>query len=172
MILLHSGMRISVVALVALVLLSFSATSASAYTVGPPSPGLIETGEQIAKEGVERRQHEEAEAAARKSAEERASTEVREREERAAAEAKPTQESVEREARERLAPTVVCRVPKLKGHSLSAARRLLADAHCALGHVRAQRGNRAAQVVVSQGTSAGASRAAGAAVTVTLARRR
>ncbi|HEY2717986.1 MAG TPA: hypothetical protein VGI52_00035 [Solirubrobacteraceae bacterium] len=62
-------------------------------------------------------------------------------------------------------------MPKLKGHSLSAARRLLAEAHCALGHVHAQRGSRAAQVVVGQGTPAGVRRTAGATVTVTLARR-
>jgi hypothetical protein len=166
-------MRICVITLVALAVLSFSGASASAYTVGPPSPGLIETGEQIAKEGVERRQHEEAEVAAKKAAEERAPVEAREREERehAAAEAGLTQERAEREARERQAPAAVCRVPKLKGHSLSAARRLLAEAHCALGHVHAQRGSRAAQVVVGQGTPAGVRRTAGATVTVTLARR-
>jgi hypothetical protein len=47
----------------------------------------------------------------------------------------------------------------------------LADAHCSLGGVHAQRGSRAAQVVVSQGTSAGSRRTSGAAVAVTLGRR-
>src|ERR1700704_4152564 len=87
-------MRFLLIMLCALSSLGIAEASASAYTVGPPSPWMIEGGERIAKEAVEKREHKEAEAATKKAAEERAPVEAREREERehAAVEANYRQE--------------------------------------------------------------------------------
>lgn len=150
-------------------------TSASAYAVEPP-PWAIEGAKQVAKEAVEMRERENAEAAAKKTAEERAGVEVREREERehAAAEATRGQEAekAEQGARVKEAKSVACRVPNLRGHSLAAARRLLGDSHCTLGRVRDRRAGHVAQVVVRQSVGAGARRPSGTLVTVTLGLRR
>jgi uncharacterized membrane protein YqiK len=159
-----------------LISLVVATASASAYTAEPPPPWAVEAAERAAKEAVERREHEEAEAAARKAAEERAPVEAREREaaERATLEATIRQEAEksEQEVREQEARSVACRVPKLSGHSLAAARRLLSDAHCSLGHVIDRRhAGRNVQVIVSQSVGAGSRRPLGTPVTVTLRRR-
>jgi hypothetical protein len=165
-------MRFALIVLCVLASLGMADASASAYTVGPPSPWSIEASERIAKEAVEKREHEETEAAAKKVAEERATGEARERQEheRAASEANLSPEKTEPEASKTPAPSV-CRVPRLKGYSLAAARRLLSGAHCALGRVRGHHGGRVAQLVLSQGIAAGSTRPAGTAVTLTLGRR-
>jgi hypothetical protein len=168
-------MRFALIVLCVMVALGMAEASASAYTVGPPSPWSIEASERMAKEAVERREHEEAEAAARKAAEERAPVEAREREERerAAVEANQRQEveKSEQQARELEAQSVACRVPRLSGHSLAAARRLLNASHCALGHVRGRHAGHAAQRIVGQSIKAGASRPSGTLVAVTLRQR-
>jgi hypothetical protein len=61
-----------------------------------------------------------------------------------------------------------CTVPKLKGGSLSGAKRKLAAAGCALGKVTKKHKHRRHPVVVGQGTPAGATRRLGAKVSVTL----
>jgi uncharacterized membrane protein YqiK len=166
-------MRLALIVLCVLASLGIVEASASAYTVGPPSPGLIEGTERIAKEAVEKREHEEAEAAAKKTAEERATGEARERQEHehAASEANLSREKTEQEASKTPSPSV-CRVPRLKGHSLAAARRLLSDAHCVLGRVRGRHAGRVAQLILSQGVVAGSTRPAGTPVAVTLGRRK
>jgi hypothetical protein len=168
-------MRFLLIMLCALSPLAIAEASASAYTVGPPPPWTIEATERIAKEAVERREHEEAEAATKKAAEERAPVEAREREERehAAVEANYRQEveNSEHEARELEARSVACRVPRLSGHSLPAARRLLDASHCALGHVHGRHAGHAAQDIASQSIKAGARRPSGTLVAVTLSQR-
>jgi beta-lactam-binding protein with PASTA domain len=68
-------------------------------------------------------------------------------------------------------PRPVCQVPRLKGHSLAAARRLLSVAHCVLGRVRGRHSGRAAQLVLSQSVAAGSTHPTGTSVAVTLGRR-
>ena len=67
-----------------------------------------------------------------------------------------------------------CRIPKLKGRNLRAAKRLLKAGRCRLGKVtrrgRAARGG--TLVVVRQSLRAGARRPVGTRVRITLARRR
>ena len=73
-----------------------------------------------------------------------------------------------------LVATRRCRIPKLKGRNLRAAKRLLKAGRCRLGKVtrrgRAARGG--TLVVVRQSLRAGARRPVGTRVRITLARRR
>jgi hypothetical protein len=64
----------------------------------------------------------------------------------------------------------LCRVPALRGHTLSGARRLLRAAHCRLGRVTAVHGAQARLVVRSQHPHRGKALAAGGRVSVTLGR--
>jgi hypothetical protein len=61
-----------------------------------------------------------------------------------------------------------CRVPALKGDTLTAARRALAKAHCRLGKVQPPRRHREALVVTKQAPGRGKTLPGGAAVAVTL----
>jgi hypothetical protein len=65
-------------------------------------------------------------------------------------------------------PVVRCVVPALRGHSLTAARRLLRGAHCALGGVRQTRARRRPQIVTAQHARHGTVLAAGSPVSVVL----
>jgi hypothetical protein len=64
---------------------------------------------------------------------------------------------------------VTCRVPKLKGKTLKAARKALTKAHCLLGKVRKPRHPHGRLVVRRQSPAAGKVRAKNTRVTVTLA---
>jgi hypothetical protein len=61
-----------------------------------------------------------------------------------------------------------CVVPSLMGHSLKGARRLLAAAHCGLGHVQAPHRRHGALVITRQSPGRGRQLESGAAVAVTL----
>ena len=81
---------------------------------------------------------------------------------------------VEREQHEheRVRTTVPpCVVPRLRGHTLTGARRALQAAGCTLGHIRRSRA-RGRLVVVAQGVAAGRVLQGGAPVTVALGSRR
>jgi hypothetical protein len=65
-------------------------------------------------------------------------------------------------------PAPVCLVPKLKGLSLTKARRALSAAHCAVGRVKKPRHPRGKLVVVKQSLKPGAVRGAGTKVGLTL----
>ena len=68
---------------------------------------------------------------------------------------------------------VMCKVPKLRGDSLSKARRALKGAHCALGKVsRPKHPGHKTLVIVSQSPKAGANEPAGSKVSVSLGQRR
>jgi PASTA domain len=64
-----------------------------------------------------------------------------------------------------------CRVPKLKGKTLRAARTALAKANCALGKVTRRRSSRAPGRVVAQKVTAGTTQAAGKKVAVVVSKR-
>jgi uncharacterized membrane protein len=152
------------------------APSADAYTAEPPPPWAIDGGKRVGEEVVKQREREDAEAAARKAAEERAPVEAQEQRERERAALDVAQqreaEVTEREATEREAQAVACHVPGLRGHSLSSARRLLRASDCSLGRVRIRPGSHGALIVVRQGIAAGAHRPSGTHVTIVLGRRR
>ncbi len=117
--------------------------------------------EQQAKEAAEQRV---AEAAALKRRQEeqaaQAETEVQRARETAAR---------ARQERERLeAEHPACRVPALKGDTLTAARRALAKAHCRLGAVHQPAYHHGTLRVSAQGTPAGEQLAGGARVALTL----
>jgi hypothetical protein len=166
-------MRWLVIVVLVVASLTILAPSAGAYTVEPPSPALIEAAERMAREAVERREREDAEAAAKKAAEERAPIEAAERA-RAANEALAREQAEEaaRENAERVPHAQpACLIPRLRGHSLASARRMLSESHCSLGKVHEPHEAHAALVVTAQGDRAGTRLASGAAVSVTLARR-
>jgi hypothetical protein len=64
--------------------------------------------------------------------------------------------------------TVACKVPKLKGRSLTSARSKLRRAHCKLGRVHYRRGGRGRYKISAQGLPAGAERHVDTKVSVTL----
>jgi hypothetical protein len=68
-------------------------------------------------------------------------------------------------------PTATCKVPKLKGDSLSKAKRVLRGAHCALGSVKRPKHHHGALVVRSQGAKAGSVHSAGFKVGVQLGKK-
>lgn len=68
------------------------------------------------------------------------------------------------------APVVKCKVPKLKGKTLSEAKRALSHAHCKLGKVKKPKHAHGKLVVKSSSPSAGKTLAANAKVGVTLAK--
>jgi hypothetical protein len=81
---------------------------------------------------------------------------------------------VEREEREHeRVRTIVppCVVPRLRGHTLTGARRALQAAGCVLGHIR-RKGARGRLVVLAQGVPAGRVLQGGASVAVVLGSRR
>lgn len=65
-------------------------------------------------------------------------------------------------------PKPSCKVPKLAGHSVGAARRLLSRAHCALGRVSKPRRARGPLVVLTQSPRSGLTRVGGTKVNVKL----
>ena len=65
-----------------------------------------------------------------------------------------------------------CKVPKLVGHSLAEAKKLLKQTHCALGEVTKPSHHHGALVVVSQHPAAGTRKPAGTKVAVKLAHKR
>jgi hypothetical protein len=81
-------------------------------------------------------------------------------------------ERLAREAAERFAKEhevhLACMVPRLKGDSLTAARRALRRAHCGLGMVIVPRGHRRQLLVIRQSIPAGKKLAAGSRVALTL----
>src|ERR1700728_97505 len=115
------------------------------------------------REAREKREAEErpAKEAAERSAKERA---IREAGERAG------REAAEREAAERaaLVRAPICVVPRLKGDSLTEARRTLDRVHCRLGRLTEPRGQRGPLVVVRQSVYSGSKLAAGSRVSLTL----
>jgi hypothetical protein len=161
----------------------------------PPQPYLrgeslwsIEGSERVAREAVEHARNEatrrEQEREAKKREEERP---LKEAEERAAKEreAREAGERAGREAAERAArsapaatpaaaatPTPRCVVPRLRGDSLTQARRVLGRAHCRLGRLTEPRGYHGPLVVVRQNIRSGSKRAAGTRVALTLSRGR
>jgi hypothetical protein len=111
------------------------------------------------------------EAARQREAEERPVKEVAER----AAKEREIREAGERagkEAAERAASThsPTCVVPRLRGDSLTEARRALGRAHCRLGRLTEPRGYRGPLVVVKQSVHGGSKLAAGLGVALTLSR--
>jgi hypothetical protein len=152
---------------------TWSALPASAITPGF-CPTCQEGAERSARESVEIQEHKEA---AEREARERAAREAHEREVREAHE-REVREAHEREAREQReqvereagasSRSARCVVPRLKGDSLSAARKALLRAHCALGKVTkpAARGGRL--VVTTQSPHAGRKLASNTAVGVKL----
>jgi hypothetical protein len=104
--------------------------------------------------------------AATRAAKER---EVREAGERAGREAaeRAAREATERE-RAALARSIRCTVPRLKRDSLTAARKSLHKAHCALGRVDRPAGHHGALVVIAQGIRADRKLPDGTAVDVRL----
>jgi hypothetical protein len=155
--------RASVLLLLTAMLALITPASASAVFNEPYRPELDTSGEKIAeqfaREAVEKYEREKSEAAvaAKKAAEERAATEAAER---AAVESpNPTPEPIHVAA----PPANACIVPRLKGHSLVAARRALRTAHCRLGHVHLS-----GAVVVGQSVRRGMRLGPNASVSVTL----
>jgi len=67
-----------------------------------------------------------------------------------------------------LPPSVLCKVPNLKGDSLTKAKRALNNAHCSLGTVRRPKHSHGTLVVRSQGVPAGSTHFAGFSVAVRL----
>jgi hypothetical protein len=115
---------------------------------------------------------EEAERPAREAAEKAAhEREVREAGERAGREAA---ERASREAAERAVALQRerCVVPRLRGDSLAAARRVLHRGHCSLGRVTASRTDGGALIVAGQSVRVGRTLAGGARVAITLAPKR
>lgn len=85
--------------------------------------------------------------------------------------AEQTQRGREASEREQAAPArapAPCVVPALGGHSLAGARRLLARAHCRLGHVSVRRQRHKLLAVVHQSVAKGRHLASGAAVAIVL----
>jgi hypothetical protein len=120
----------------------------------------------------EAKHREEAERPAKEAAEKATDErEIREAGERAGREAA---ERASREAAERAAALhrESCVVPRLRGDSLAAARRVLHRAHCELGRVTAPRAHRGALVVGGQSLRAGRTVADDAKVAITLAPKR
>jgi beta-lactam-binding protein with PASTA domain len=71
------------------------------------------------------------------------------------------------------APAPVCRVPRVVGKTLTAARVALAKAHCAAGTVKKTYSTKVAKNrVITQAPKAGTSRAVGARVNLTVSRGR
>ncbi len=99
---------------------------------------------------------------------------VKEATERAAKEreAREAGELIGKEAAERARPALPprCVVPRLKGDSLTEARRALGGAHCRLGRLTEPRGFRGPLVIVRQSIRSGSKLAAGARVALTLNR--
>jgi hypothetical protein len=129
---------------------------------------VIEALEQVGREAPlreaerEAKQREEAERPAKEAAERAAKErEIREAGERAG------REAAERAALARLPK---CVVPRLKGDSLTDARRALGRAHCGLGRLTKPRDYRGPLVVVKQGVHSGSKLAAGSRVALTLRR--
>jgi hypothetical protein len=147
--------------------LCFATPAAQAYTAEAP-PWVIEGSERAAKEAVEQRERENSEAAARKASEQKAAEG-----ERAAGEAvarQPEQGQGAGVAQPAEAPPP-CIVPRLRGHSLAGARRLLRASHCSLGKVHVHRTARLkALVVIAQGAKQGSELPAASAVAVRLGR--
>ncbi len=65
-----------------------------------------------------------------------------------------------------------CIVPKLKGHTLSKAKKLLSQAHCALGKVTKPKHHKGKLLVASQSPAAGSVETAGTPVAITLAQKK
>jgi hypothetical protein len=69
-------------------------------------------------------------------------------------------------------PKLMCKVPKLKGKTLSAARKILKRANCAVGKVKKKKAAGKPGRVIAQGVPAGWTRPNGAKVALTVSSRR
>jgi hypothetical protein len=89
-------------------------------------------------------------------------------------EAREAGERIGKEEAERAARTdsPTCVVPRLRGDSLTAARRALARAHCGVGRLTEPRSYRGPLVVVEQSAHSGSKLSAGSRVALTLSRRK
>jgi hypothetical protein len=107
------------------------------------------------------------EFAARVSAEEAQVRHEREAAERVASEEAATRRA-EEEAQQKAREAARCHVPRVLGHTQTGAKRLLAAAHCRVGHVTIRRGARRPLHVVWQRPGRGGSYPAGTFVAVRL----
>ncbi len=136
----------------------------------PYKPPELPWANQSGKEGAER-------AVAEQRAKEREEQQAEEAATQRAAALKHAEEQVQQAAAEAAARRreeaehPACRVPALRGDTLTAARRVLARAHCRLGAVHQPRRRRGPLVVSGQAPRRGKTLPAGAAVAVTLAPR-
>jgi chemotaxis protein histidine kinase CheA len=129
----------------------------------PPLPWANESGNEAAARTVaEQRAKEHEEQQAKEAAEQHAAAlkHTEEQAQQAEAEAQQARQAAAREEREHPA----CRVPALKGDTLTAARHALANAHCRLGAIYRPDHHHGTMYVSAQGAPAGERLAHGARV--------
>lgn len=141
------------------------ASAVPAHALSPGfSPEYQEALERSAHEALERQQQKEAAERAAREAAEREAREAHEREAQQLAAAAEGRAKAEHEA----ARSARCAVPRLRGLSLTTARRSLRSSHCTLGNVREPRRHRGRLVVIAQRPAPGKSLPRSSAVSVTL----